>query len=201
MTNTKHTCLSCGVFKKEIEALVKQGRLACNIITLDSMLHLNPEKLEQVIYRVIKSRPVDEYTLLLFGDCHPHMHELQEHEHMSKVSGINCCEILLGHKEYRKLQKERAFIFLPEWTLRWQEVFIRELGFSKPEIAQVFMKEHCTRLVYIDTGVIGVPEKALQEISDYFDMPVDVMPISLDVFLEGINKAQQKFKGGDKLGE
>ena len=38
-------------------------------------------------------------------------------------------------------------------------------------------------------------EKALQDISEFFGMPVEVMPISLDTLLQGINKALLKFTG------
>ncbi|MDD2850733.1 MAG: DUF1638 domain-containing protein [Desulfuromonadaceae bacterium] len=192
MHDAKITCLGCGVFKMEIEALVRQRKLDCDIITLDSMLHMKPVKLEQEMEQVLDAATRERY-LLLYGDCHPHMHEMQERQNTAKISGINCCEILLGKSTYRKLQKEKAFIFLPEWTQRWREVFTYQLGFNTPEMAQTFLKEHCTRLVYIDTGVMPVPGTTLQEISAYFDMPIEVMPISLDTLSQGIHDALQKF--------
>jgi hypothetical protein len=178
----------------EIEALVRQGKLECNSVFLDSMLHMKPFILEQELGRVMGDAQDDNY-LLLYGDCHPGMHEMQDRENVARVAGINCCEILLGKDVYRKLQKEKAFIFLPEWTGRWQEIFTKELGFEKPELAQAFMKEHQTRLVYVDTGVIPVPEGVLQEIARFFNMPVEVLHISLDILLQGIQTALQKFMG------
>jgi hypothetical protein len=192
MTDKKITCLACGVFRMEIEALARQGKLDCNIITLDSMLHMNPARLGQEMGRVMEVAPENRF-LVLYGDCHPHMHEMQSMENVSRVTGINCCEILLGKEVYRKLQKEQAFIFLPEWTLRWKEVFAHELGFENHEVAQSFMKEHQKRLVYVDTGVMPVPDETLQEISGFFGMPVETVHIYLDNLLQGINKALEKF--------
>lgn len=192
MTGNKITCLACGVFRMEIDALIKQGKLDCDIITLESMLHMKPAKLGQEMGRILDAKPNDKF-LVLYGDCHPHIHEMQSMENVSRVTGINCCEILLGSDVYRKLQKEQAFVFLPEWTLRWKEVFAHELGFENREVAQTFMKEYRKRLVYVDTGVIPVPDETLREISEYFGMPVEIMHISLDIFLQGINKALQKF--------
>jgi hypothetical protein len=191
MTNKKITCLACGVFKVELAALIKQGKLDCDIIALESMLHMKPAKLEQEMERTLAAGPKDKF-LILYGDCHPGMHEMQNRENATRVVGINCCDILLGRAAYRKLQKEQAFIFLPEWTQRWQEVFTHELGFEKPEVAQAFMKEYRKRLVYADTGVMPVPHKTLGDISEFFDMPVEILPVSLDMLLQGINKALQK---------
>ncbi len=192
MTDKKISCLACGVFKMELAALTKQGKLDCDIITLESMLHMKPAKLEQEMERVMAAGSKDK-LLILYGYCHPNMHEMQNRENATRVVGINCCDILLSREAYRKLQKDQAFIFLPEWTLRWQDVFVHELGFEKPEVAQAFMKEHRKRLVYVDTGVMPVPDKTLRDISEFFNMPVEILPISLDILLQGINTALQKF--------
>jgi hypothetical protein len=199
MPDKKITCLGCGVFKMEMDELVKQGKLDCDIIYLDSMLHMKPATLEREMQEVLDGTKNDRY-LLLYGDCHPHMHEMEACDDTVKVSGINCCEILLGKAVYRKLQKERAFIFLPEWAQRWREVFTCQLGFKTPEMAQSFLKEHCERLVYIDTGVIPVPDITLQEISSYFGMAVEVMPIALDTLAQVVSGALRKFIGDDPNG-
>lgn len=193
MTDKKIICLSCGVFRMEIETLVSQGKLDFDIITLDSMLHMKPAKLEQEM-KLIMGRRANDKFLLLYGDCHPRMNEIQGMANASRTAGINCCEILLGSEVYRKLQKEQAFFFLPEWTVRWQEVFDDELGFKNRDVAQSFMKEYRKRLIYVDTGVMPVPDETLRDITEYFDMPVETMRISLDIFLEGINNALRKFR-------
>ncbi|MBF0558113.1 MAG: DUF1638 domain-containing protein [Nitrospirae bacterium] len=197
MTDKKITCLACGVFRMEIEALSRQDKLDCNIITLESMLHMKPARLEEEMGRVMEAGPNDKF-LVLYGDCQPRMHEMQARENVSKVTGINCCDILLGREAYRNLQKDQAFIFLPEWTLRWREVFTNELGFENQEVAQAFMREHRKRLVYVDTGVMPVPDKTIQDISEFFGMPVEILHISLDILLQGINNALRKFARHDQ---
>lgn len=191
MADERVTCLSCGVFRMEIEALVSRGKLDCDIVAIDSMLHMKPAKLEQEMGRIMEVDQNGRF-LLLYGDCHPHMDEMQKRENATRVAGINCCEILLGRAAYRELQRKKVFIFLPEWTRRWREIFTRELGFGEPGMAQTFMKEHCRRLLYVDTGVMPVPGDVLREISGYFNMPVEVMRISLDTLLKGINDALRK---------
>jgi hypothetical protein len=192
MMDKKITCIACGVFKMEIEALARQGLFNCNVITLESMLHMKPAELEQNMEHAMAARPNDKF-LILYGDCHPHMREMQAREDTTRVAGINCCDILLGRAEYRKLQKDQAFIFLPEWTMRWQEVFAHELGFAQPAVARAFMKEYRKRLVYVDTGVMQVPDGTLKEIAEFFNMPVEVMGISLDNLHQEICNALRKF--------
>lgn len=190
MADRHAVCLACGVFARELAALARQGRLDCPVVTLESMLHMRPANLERELRQVIADAP-EERFLLVYGDCHPRMHEMQSGERVSRVAGINCCDILLGHQAYRKLQKEQAFIFLPEWTLRWREVFARELGFDKQELARSFMKEYRKKLVYVDTGVLPVPDAALREISEFFALPVEVLPITLDNLQQAIQSARQ----------
>jgi|SRR5208283_3092151 len=197
MTDKKIICLACGVFRRELEALSRHGRLDCDTITLESMLHMKPAKLEQEMGRVIEAGQNDKF-LLLYGDCHPRMHELQVRENVSKVDGINCCDILLGREAYRRLQKDQAFIFLPEWTLRWREIFTHEFGFGNHELAQAFMKEHRKRLVYVDTGVMPVPDKTLHDISEFLGMPVETLHISLENLQQGIDKSLLKFRVHDQ---
>jgi hypothetical protein len=193
-------CLSCGVFRMEIESLARQGKLDCRIITLESMLHMKPEKLRQEMETVIAAQKGSK-ILILYGDCHPYMHEIQSRENFAKVDGMNCCEIFLGTELYKKLQREQAFIFLPEWTQRWREIFHKELGFEDQEIAGSFMRDIIRQLVYVDTGVIPVPHKTLHEISEYFGMPVEILNISLDNLQDSLNNALIKLNRGYQNGQ
>jgi len=186
------TCLACGVFRNELEALAAKGLIDFKVHTLESMLHMEPAKLEKAMDSAIHRYPDNKY-LLLYGDCQPHMHEMNDRKNTSKIAGMNCCEILLGKDTYRKLQREKAFIFLPEWALRWREIFTKELGFDKPENAKAFLKEHLDKMVYIDTGITQVPNQVLKEIREFFDMPIEVMSISLDIFKLKIDNALHKF--------
>ena len=193
MTDKKVICLACGVFHAEMAALVSRGILKADVVTLDSMLHMAPGRLAREMDRIMAREPQADY-LLVYGDCHPHMHDIQARENVSRVDGINCCSILLGRRVYRELQKAQAFLFLPEWTLRWREIFTRELGFQKPDLLQAFMKEHRKKLVYVDTGVMPIPEKCLEDIRRFFDMPIEIRPVSLDTLWQGMDRAMDKFR-------
>lgn len=174
----KMMLVGCSIFRQEILQLGQVVTDRCSLKFLDSMLHMHPYRLDTMLQRV--ARNAASPLLLVYGDCCPHMGELAKQPHVRKVSGLNCCDIILGHDVYRRLRREGVFFFMPEWTGRWEEVFRRELGLDSRDLAREFMHEMHNRLVYLDTGLTGTPYETLADIEAFFDMPVTVMHPGLD---------------------
>ena len=186
-------CISCSIFKQEIEALRRSGQLDAPVAYLNSMLHMVPETLElrlQEALSTARGEDPDREVLLAFGDCCGHMEGMQSEPGTRRTEGINCCEIILGRETYTKLRREGAFFLMPEWALRWKQVFIGQLGLLGP-CARTFMQEMHTRLVYLDTGILPVPEAELQEASEFLGLPVEVLPVSLAPLLASLKLAAQ----------
>jgi len=185
--------VSCGIFREELAHLGPTVMGQARPIFLDSMLHMRPAKLDEILLGLAKNE--DRRMVLVYGDCCPHMAELTRLPNVRKVRGVNCCDILLGQDMYRQLRRDRVFFFLPEWTTRWEEVFRVELGLKDRPLAREFMHEMHTRLMYLDTGLAGVPIKTLADIGAFFDMPVEVQPIGLEHLergvLDGIRRLEQ----------
>lgn len=183
--------IACGVLRREIEQILHEEYPDAEAVFLNSMLHMRPQKLRETLDAEL-SRHDAEPVVLVYGDCHAWMHETCQREHCARSSGINCCELLLGHDRYRQLQRENVFIFLPEWTERWREVFAGELGLADRTEAGRFMRDMRSALVYLDTGMIPVPASTLREIESHFGMPVTVLPVSVDGLRATIRTAVQK---------
>lgn len=184
--------IACSIFRKEIESLQKQKLINIPFRYIGSMLHMKPEVLDNRLKEATeKARQNRDDIVLVYGDCCPHMNELEADEHIVRVCGLNCCEILLGSDLYRHLRPEGAFFLMSEWTLRWREIFQHHLGLER-ENAQSFMKEIYTKLIYLDTGLLPVPESHLDEISGYFGLPVEIMQVSLDQLMVVIKNAEKK---------
>ncbi len=183
--------ISCSVFKYEIKHLIAAGSIQIPFFFRDSMLHLRPGHLETKLNKAIE-RFSGKKIVLVYGDCQPNMHRCELLTNVSRVEGINCNEILLGKKIYRKFRSERAFFLLPEWTLRWQEIFKKQLGFTQ-DIAAEFMNEMHSKLIYLDTGVLSVPETALNDIAMFCRLPYEVEITNLDHLVQEINQASQRF--------
>jgi len=174
--------IACGVLRPELEALAAAGRLTGVRIYLDSMLHMSPPALEVQLGRVLQDRalPKDLATqILVYGDCCPGMQGLLEGHGARRVDAPNCAQMLLGRARFRELMRERAFLMLPEWTLRWETVFREELALG-PENARLCMQGLITGLVYLDTGVMPVPHEELEACGRYLGLPYRVETVGLE---------------------
>lgn len=182
-------CISCSIFRKEIEALRASGKLDLPVDYLNSMLHLVPSKLEgQLEQALAAAQESGQEVVLAYGDCCGHMEEFGTQPGVHRTEGINCCEIVLGHETYRKLRREGAFFLMPEWALSWKKVFISQLGLMGP-CAKSFMQEMHTKLIYLDTGVLPIPQAELAEASEFLGLPVEILPVSLEPLLANLQQS------------
>ncbi len=189
------TVVCCSVLRREIEEVLRQDYPEAQTVFLDSMLHMHPEKLREAMEETLEGMP-GQACLLVYGDCHAYMREIERKPLRARTEGVNCSDLLLGREMYKKYQKEKPFFFLPEWTRRWREVFERELGFTDQSLAREFMRENRSELIYLDTGCLSVPEETLKEIAGYFGMPMHVLPVSLDHLRAAVRSAAQRLEQG-----
>ena len=185
--------ICCGVLRREIMEILRQDHPEAEQIFLESMLHMHPEMLREAIDEVMTPRG-DRPCLLVYGDCHAHIQETGKQPNCAKTEAINCGDLLLGRELYRTYRNEKAFLFLPEWTERWREVFQTEMGFLDQELARDFMQENQSKLIYLDTGIVPVPRETLDEISEYFSMPIEVITVTLDHLRQKVRVAVQRLE-------
>lgn len=181
----------CGIFRKELESLGPGVFGGARPLYLDSMMHMRPAQLDQKLLKLTAACPERRF-LLVYGDCCPHMSDLARRPGIRKVEGVNCCEVFLGRESYRALRREGAFLFLPEWVERWEEVFKRQLGLEDKALARDFMHDLHKRLIYVDTGVVPAPGATLAAIEAHFDMPVEVLGIGLEHLSEAISSGLRR---------
>jgi hypothetical protein len=187
--------LCCSVLKQEILSVLGTMPEASGLVFLDSMLHMHPEGLYRSMKKVL-SEQKDRPCLIVYGDCHAYMHEMAQIPGCVRLPGVNCAELLLGPERYAVCRREKTFLFLPEWTERWQEVFQKELGFSDRALAREFMGETRKRLAYLDTGLVPVPTKTLDDIASFFDMPVETIPAPLGHLARAVETALMQLEKG-----
>jgi hypothetical protein len=188
ITHTHWIC--CGVLQKELNELFRRGSITGTLTHLDSILHLLPGKLEETLKTCIgNSINPSEKLVLVYGDCCPHMFELACQRGVQRVDAINCAQLLVGRARYRELMADGAFLMLPEWAMRWKEIFRDELDLSR-EVAHDLMQENRCELVYLDTGLVPVPYDTLNACSGYMGLPLRIEPISLETLLTSLLKAE-----------
>lgn len=181
--------ICCSVFRAEVESLWQTHWPNLALRFQDSMLHMKPERLALQLDSLVEEELNQGHrVVLVYGDCCARMAALEARLGVVRTRGQNCCELLLGHDEYRGLSHEGAFFLLPEWTRRWQDVFATELGLSHENAASLMRDMH-RRLVYLDTGVVPVPDDALRACAEYCGLPWEVRPASLDTLRATVQEA------------
>jgi Protein of unknown function (DUF1638) len=182
--------LSCGVVRAELEQLHGQGSITGKLFFLDSMLHMDPHKLETVLMAALENKSgKGNYLVLVYGDCSAHMLDIVSSFQVGRVKVINCAQLLLGKERYRQLMREEAFLILPEWSKRWEHIMKNELGLNS-SVAHELLGENRGVLVYLDTGLVPVPEQELIEFSAFSGLPWRVEKVALDLMLAALLQAQ-----------
>jgi hypothetical protein len=180
-TTNNIICFACSVFQNELNKLQKQLSLLFQINYFDSMLHMFPEKLSEAVFPRVQAELLQgREALLAYGDCHPCIHDFASNKRFVKLSGMNCFQIILGDKLYKQLRREETFFLLPEWIIRWREVFKFHLGLETETIAKQFMNDFFKQIVYIDTGVNMDLNHAIQEIEAFTALPLNRLVVGLE---------------------
>ena len=115
-------------------------------------------------------------------------------------AGFNClwaCEVNVTAMDYRALRRERVFSLLPEWTLRWREIFEEELDLSG-DISKDLMREMHSKLLYLDTGQLPLPDKYLREASDVLGLPWEVLRVGPEHLLAAINSTLKRMREDER---
>jgi hypothetical protein len=185
--------ICCSVLRRELSAFLATEYPGAEICFLDSTLHLYPQRLQVEMDKALAARG-HRGCVLIYGDCHAHIRECADKPQCSRTDGVNCSELLLGREAYSRYRAGKTFIFLPEWTGRWREIFEKELGFTDQTLAREFMQDNQRGLLYLDTGIFPVPQTTLSEISDYFAMTVEIMPVSLQHLQDRVRSAVVRLK-------
>lgn len=184
----------CSVLKAEIEELHRNQWQHVPIRFLSSMLHMKPVLLQEQLHAVISDeQDLGHKTLLVYGDCCSAMTDFETLPDVVRTPCHNCCALLLGKTEYKRLEHEGVFFLIPEWTQRWREVFSKELGLNQDN-ARDLMGEMHSKLVYLDTGLALIPLEELQACSEYVGLPYEIMPINLSNLESALNLAFEKLE-------
>jgi hypothetical protein len=156
---------------------------------MDSKLHLTPDEMYKKLQKIIEEKlKIYNGIVIVYGECHAYMDELLKDHRLVRPDGINCIELFIGKAERKRLLHRGAFFLLPEWSMRWREIFNHFMNMDSEVIKSIMQNEH-QNLIYLDTGCRDIPEKQLKECAEYFALPVEVVKIPLDRFECSINKA------------
>lgn len=181
--------ICCSVLRTEVESLYPELLSDHKLRFLPSMLHMHPERLTSSLESLLEGElKQGHHVILIYGDCCARMTNFEVIPGVVRTRGKNCCELLLGSMEYRKLSHEGDFFLIPEWARRWKEIFSTELGLNQDN-ATCLMQDIHRRLMYLDTGLATVPESELKECSEFCGLPYEIQQVSLDLLHSTIEES------------
>ncbi len=172
--------ISCGIFKEEIEYLIKSQGLDWNVVFLDAALHVNFDKLKAELVKALEQYQGDEKELkVLYGHCHPDIMEILDGYGAKRLNAVNCLEAMVGREEVERLNAEgKAFFLSAGWVENWESMF--KLGKEDFGFDFTTMFSNYERIVVFDTGVIPIDNEKIKAFSEFTKLPVVWKGISLD---------------------
>lgn len=176
--------LSCGIFREELEYLVKEKGLDWNITYLDAALHVNFDKLKAKLIETLEEKKTDGADIkVLYGHCHPEIIELLERYGARKMNAGNCLEAIVGAEEIRRLDSEaRSFFLTAGWVNNWKKMF--DMGKADFNFDFRSMFANYERIVLFDSHIAPIDEESVREFSEFTGLPVEKRSIGLDHFLK-----------------
>lgn len=169
--------ICCGILENEVRRILSEDYPGLGAIFCNSILHMQPEALQGELNEKFK---IGSHNILLYGDCASHMRDLENQPNFHRPAVVNCIEMLLGPELYKTLRRDRVFFMMPEWSHRWREIFLDRMGFASEKLAGIFLRDNCSRIIYLDTGIAKVPQDILDEISLAFEISLEIKSVSLD---------------------
>ena len=175
--------ISCGIFKEELEYLVREKALDLKVLFLDAALHVNFDRLKERLVRTLEEQHKEGTELkVLYGHCHPEIMEIVKRYGAKKIDAANCLEAIVGREEIRRIDAEAKTFFLTVgWVNNWESMFA--LGKKDFPLDLSSMFSQYKRVIVFDTGVIPIDEDKVEQFSKLTNLPVERRRVSLDHLL------------------
>lgn len=103
---------------------------------------------------------------------------LPENSSIETRSSLYCFRHLSSEPLISYIIKNGGYIVGSGWLSDWER-HIESMGFNR-ETAMLFYKDFCKELIFFDTGTANNAEEKLKELSNFLDLPYEIIPIGLD---------------------
>jgi len=170
--------IGCSVFRAEAEHVL--GEAARQIEWISPGLHVNLGRME----RALDERLGPDGALCLLAGCHPDLDRMLRERGGRRLPGKDCVAVFIDEAERKRLEGRRAFVMTPGWLDHWREIFREALGWDDVDARQNFGLYDT--IVLLDFGLAPIDDMALLEFFEFVQVPIEVVPASLDRFREAV---------------
>ncbi len=186
--------IGCGIFRREINQLIKKNNWLINTAFIDSALHMDLDILKKSLCSELEKHTCSE-KFVFYGECHPVMNDILQNAKTFRTEGQNCAEILLGNSLFTLELSMGAFFLFEDWASRWKTIFKKVFGDNKDIVMQIFHEDR-KYILAVKTPYSGNFTKEAEEIAQYVDLPLCWLDVTLNnlemVLLSSINQIGDK---------
>ena len=201
MQSVEKPCvISCSILRKEIEHLVKKGKIDVNVHFLSEKLHMDYNLLDRALNGAVKKHleQSPKGVIVVYGDVclgfNGEMKALIETYDVIKVDALNCIDCLLGGKgKLLDIDPEHKILFLNPAFIEFDEKIREETKEWTREMYSML-----DGIVLLDAmGDLDAYRSKIEELVDRTGLPIlERKNIGLDglkkVLLEALDRNQQK---------
>lgn len=179
----KHHLISCPIFAKELDVVLSEISNTPDVHLMDYSIHIRAESMQKELSEAIKTAQEKgaAITLLVGQDCQAQ----QPINHIANSccgvvpQELNCIEMLLGQEKAKELQANRTSVMTPAWFEMIKSSI--DQGLWTVEDARINLGWY-DQILLLDTGVEALDEVMIMEFFELIQVPIDILPITLDHF-------------------
>ncbi len=175
--------IACSIFRPALEAL-GDSIPSHPVYFFDSRLHFTPERLYNEVVRITQELKVKQ-VFLLYGECSAGFNLPIPGINILRVNRKDCLEFLLGPEQTKSFARQRCFVMLPEWVIRWEELFYHWFGFS-PDLLKTYMQEIYSSIIIVDDHSTSLPDATLKDIAQATGLDCQRYPVDITLFRDAI---------------
>ncbi|MDR0527474.1 MAG: DUF1638 domain-containing protein [Spirochaetaceae bacterium] len=214
-------CVSCGIFQYELERVLPEIEaelgIRVDVEYLEMALDADAELLEKAVSEKLNAclagaastsaaddfsgrrrnsgsaaKNTGEKPLLLYGSmCHTEWPRITAGSGAVYPAPANCAEMLIGPEKKRELQSEGDAYFLTSTSFKnWKDIFIRMRRMDEFTARQNFC--YFQKVIVLDAGLFQFTDEELFEFFEFTQVPVELLPITLDYFKGIVKELCQK---------
>ncbi len=132
------------------------------------------------IESIVKKNNLEHNDLVILSSiCLGTKEKIETHSDITIITLQQCFEPLLNNKLLLHFIKEGYYLASNGW-LRMLDQHIRNWGFKDKQSAHSFFTESMKGIMFLDTMIPGDYLPNLKALSNYMDLPYEILPVGLD---------------------
>jgi hypothetical protein len=181
--------LSCGIYQAELEKILPEIEEELGVKLgaryLPPALDVNETRLAGAIaggLSEIRDAGDAKPVLLLYGRmCHTDMAGITRDTGAVYPAAANCVEMFLSPEKKKELDATGNAYYLTMSGLKlWREIYLQGHGWDAVDARINFGS--FDKIIVLDCGLFEITDEALFDFFEFTQVPVEVMPITLDYF-------------------